>query len=800
MAKKVEIKKKAPGSSGKAAAKSAVYTLPPLQGNGWLFLNDFRWQALAIIIVGFLYYGNSYKNNYCLDDDIIINKNMYVQKGMSGIPDILMNDAYKSFYESQGVEQQLSGGRYRPLSIITFAMEQSIFGQCYGDRATEARDSLFAYQRQGSKAGIMNKLVLENNYYDKKIKETNDKIAPIRHTFQIIWFVLSMVVLLWFLRDYVFRSNTDIAFLSVLLFTIHPIHTEVVANVKSRDEIFSLLFITLTFIYFFRYDLYRRTKDMWLGAVSFALAFLSKEYAVVLIVLLPVSIMLVHKRKLRDVYRPMIPFAVVFILYFILRLSVIGAATAPVDNSKQDVLNDPYLYATPDQKIASKINRLDDYLYLCAAPVSLSYDYSYQTFPYSRIFDWGVLLSLAVNITLVVVAFRLWQKRHPLAFPLLIYLFFFAMICNVFFDIGATMGERLIYHSSLGFCMAIAWLLVAGIEKISQIVTPKIALSLVFLLIAVPAWMITVKRNADWKNMFTLYTNDVKTHPNSAITNGNAGSQYMDLGLFWAGRDTIIGHDTIKQYGRDTVKVHHYADTALTYLLRATQLHKKYVNGYLNLGLCYYYKEQYELAAEAWGNAYQYFPSSTILLNYETLFVNQSNAYAAKKDFANAARFLKYATMTNPGDAKEWADYAGASFMSKDFPTAMMAFNQSYSLLDAQIKEYQKHLNQQGYDNDKINEQIKILQGQESGVSNGYHAADSNNKSLLGWKRDTMNVDSTIRLAKGYLGTSDFYPESKRLLNHALQIRPDDVQATRLLDSLEMLEQKMKLPPTPIKK
>src|ERR1044072_4371477 len=285
MAKKVEIRKKA----GSTSAKAAVYSLPELHGNGWLFLKDFRLQALVIVLVGILFYGNTIRNTYALDDDIIMKQNMYVQKGMSGIGEIMTNDAYKSYYESMGVEQQLAGGRYRPLSIITFAIEQSIFGECYGDRATEVRDSLFALQRQGVNDMTTNRLIIEKNDLDKKISETTNELAPIRHGFQVFWFILSMIVLLWFLRDYIFRYNTDIAFLSVLLFTIHPIHTEVVANVKSRDEIFSLLFITLTFIYFFRYELYRRRKDMWLGVAAFFLALLSKEYAVALVVLLPAA-------------------------------------------------------------------------------------------------------------------------------------------------------------------------------------------------------------------------------------------------------------------------------------------------------------------------------------------------------------------------------------------------------------------------------------------------------------------------------------------------------------------------------
>lgn len=243
--------------------------------------------------------------------------------------------------------------------------------------------------------------------------------------------------------------------------------------------------------------------------------------------------------------------------------------------------------------------------------------------------DAAVWLSVFIYIGMICLLIYLLLKRHVMAFALLFYFGFFSMICNVFFDIGATMGERLIYHSSLGFCMAVAWLLVEGLRKIR--VAQSYLLTSLFLLISLPAFMLTTSRNANWKNDFTLFTNDATLHPNSALINGNAGSQFMNKSLYFLGRDTIIGLDTILKYGRDTIKVHRYADTASVYLLRATKAHRKYVNGFLNLGLTYYYREQFELAGQAWGQAYQYFPTNSILLQYQQMLVIQANNKARKR-------------------------------------------------------------------------------------------------------------------------------------------------------------------------
>ncbi|HET6992502.1 MAG TPA: glycosyltransferase family 39 protein, partial [Bacteroidia bacterium] len=407
--KKVLPKKKAPVAAAKTVAKTAPFVLPPIDGKGWLFLKDFKFQALVIVIVGVLFYANTYRNQYALDDDIIMKKNMYVQKGFAGLWDVVSNDAYKSYYESMGVDQQLSGGRYRPLSVITFAIEQSVFGKCYGQNYLDARDSLTEIRQKRVNDDraknsvalqqddqLINQLIHEQNALDKKINDTNMDIASTRHAMQVFWFVLSMVVLLYLFREHFFRSNTDIAFLTVLLFTIHPIHTEVVANVKSRDEIFSLLFISLTFIFFFRYDLKKKRKDIIWGMICFWLAFLSKEYAIALVVLIPAGLMIFHKRKLSSMLWMVWPVIGVLAAYAICRFGSVGLANAPVDDSKQDILNDPYLIANSEQRLASKLNRLDDYIQLLVYPWPLVSDYSYAHFPYSRLTDGMVWLSVAI--------------------------------------------------------------------------------------------------------------------------------------------------------------------------------------------------------------------------------------------------------------------------------------------------------------------------------------------------------------------------------------------------------------------
>src|SRR6218665_2644218 len=79
-------------------------------------------------IIGFVFYLPSVNNEYALDDGIIIHQNDHVLKGIRGIKGILTKDAFESFYRRMCAVDQLAGGRYRPLSVVSFALEQELIG------------------------------------------------------------------------------------------------------------------------------------------------------------------------------------------------------------------------------------------------------------------------------------------------------------------------------------------------------------------------------------------------------------------------------------------------------------------------------------------------------------------------------------------------------------------------------------------------------------------------------------------------------------------------------------------------
>ena len=82
-------------------------------------------------------------------------------------------------------------------------------------------------------------------------------------------------------------KNRNIAIAVSVLFAAHPIHTEVVANIKSRDEILAYLFGTIMLICFLKFKESNLKKWLYASLSFYFLAILSKENAILFIAILP---------------------------------------------------------------------------------------------------------------------------------------------------------------------------------------------------------------------------------------------------------------------------------------------------------------------------------------------------------------------------------------------------------------------------------------------------------------------------------------------------------------------------------
>jgi tetratricopeptide (TPR) repeat protein len=264
-----------------------------------------------------------------------------------------------------------------------------------------------------------------------------------------------------------------------------------------------------------------------------------------------------------------LPYIGVFIVYYAIRASIVAPMN---EDSNADLLNNPYAAATKIEKLATEISTASNYLRLLVFPHPLSADYSYNTIPYKDFSHPLVWLSLILHFALIRGFFYYYKRRNLLSFAIAFYLSHLALVCNLFFDIGATMGERLIYHSSVGFCIAAAYFLYEGMLKIKPESTGKLAMGGLLCGILVLCSFVTVKRNTEWKNNFTLFSHDIKNSPNSVIICANVASSYIDM----------------SNIEPDSLKKREELHKGVELLKHALTFHTTYVIGYFNLALAYF--------------------------------------------------------------------------------------------------------------------------------------------------------------------------------------------------------------------
>lgn len=765
--------------------------LPPLVTTFRYF--PFLTQARAFWLIGLtglLFYISSLNGEYALDDGIIIHQNDHVMKGVRGIKDILTHDAYESFYRRMCASEQLAGGRYRPLSAVSFAIEQEWIGPY--------RTGLYSKAEDSNKNGLLDEGQVhfitpcgrpEKNYeyndfsdlngdgraqlnecfacWDKNGNFRNEPAedlnrdglfnevdcqlygAKLRH-FNNIWcYALGCMLLYLVMARYFFRSNPDLAFLAALLFTMHPIHSEAVANVKSRDELFSLIFIALTFFYTFRYLETRKVIYVLSTCLMLLLALLSKEYAVMLLLLIPLSVyfftehdfhlkQFLRTEAFRKAFRVSLIFVIcavmmtyikrdfdmhalpgakpirtfwffpfIFIvagifltgvnktnnflklmswLYFVV-LFYIGMRWMAVKLKpgipETEILNNPYLLATGEERFCTKVYVLLKYLILQCFPHPLSSDYSFNSILYRRFSSWDFLLSVLVHAAMLAGAVYFSLKKHLLGFAFLVYILFALLIGNVVMDIGATMGERLIFHASIGFCIFAAFLILKGLELWSRpgLRVKRLVLSGFLLVLGLLFGAKTWERNFDWKNDVTLFLKDVQTMPNSVLCLGNAGARYVDLSNTRdVTREYLPGYDSSFNDHNGTLKgieaevragkyqslsegvLHHGIDV----LERAIRLHPRYVNGYLNLGLLYFkLRKDFEIIYN-WKNVERIYPNNPYLRSYYQMYKNDLNMRGhlavQRGRMDSAAMAYNLLTLVDPYDAAAYHNLGGTYF------------------------------------------------------------------------------------------------------------------------------------------
>jgi len=426
-----------------------------------------------------------------------------------------------------------------------------------------------------------------------------------------------------------------------LLFIAHPIHTEVVANIKSRDEILAFLnLIIATFLLLIAYKNPKTNFKLLIAScIFFYLALLSKESAMTGLLIAPLAIFFTSNLTIKQALLKTIPFALMILIFQMHKYGVLGTVTGQIP---KDIVNYPYTEA--GTKLSSTFLIFLHCIRLIIFPHPLSYDYSYNQIPSAGFGSPLVLLGFLIVVALAYFSFKGLLKKSTLPFGVLIFCATLAPALAFVFLRGGIFAERFLYAPSLGFCISIVFLapLLSSAswrredkscqnfwrQNFSSLPSFREGLGMGFLFIIFSLYSFkTITRNPIWHDNMTLFSTDVNSSPNSCQVRRHYGSELINLGIaekdpqkkvewFNKGASQLKEALRINPHFGDaffklgvayqTVNVNN--DSAIFYYTRAIQEAPGYAISYNNLGILYEGQNKQELASYYYNKAVEVNP------------------------------------------------------------------------------------------------------------------------------------------------------------------------------------------------
>ncbi len=456
---------------------SVPQPVPVTKERQWLsFLPMIILFAAAVLI-----YWRSTDYGYVLDDTLVIIDNKYVQEGFEGIRDIFTTESFQGYFGEQ--KFLLQGARYRPLSIVTFAIENGLWG--------------------------------ENTFLSHLIN-----VLLYAFCCLLLFVVLKLLLPL----DTSDRWYIGIPFIAALLYTLHPLHVETVANIKGRDELMAFILSFASLWAALKYCDTKKILYLALMSVSIFLGLLAKENTITFLAVIPVSLFLFRKTSQKQLLIVTGILLLVIFLYLIMRVNIIGYLMSSGKEIK-DIMNNPFIDMSSSERYATVSYILGEYLCLNFFPHPLTHDYYPYHVPKMQWSQLGAIWPVIVHIALGIIAiWGILKKKKIIPYCIIFYFATISIVCNLFINVGTFMNERFMFMSSVAVCLFLAYLIsnLHGRGKTMRLLS-YLLLGILVIGFSVRSWT----RVPVWKDALSLNSAAVKVSKNSARSNS-----FMATALF----------------------------------------------------------------------------------------------------------------------------------------------------------------------------------------------------------------------------------------------------------------------------
>ncbi len=427
------------------------------------------------------------------------------------------------------------------------------------------------------------------------------------HVVNLILHLLNVLLVFLFVRRLT-GNKPWLAFVTALLFAVHPLHTESVAWVSERkDVLYSFFFLAGLHIYI-RYTQNRKLTTYLAVMGLFILSLLSKPAAVIFPVVLLAIDFYFGKLNTSRTWIEKVP--------FLLLSAGMGLLTL-VAQRQQGAVADASIFPFVSRFFFGFYGIMM-YLVKSIWPLNLCTFYPFPAVnqPLPAAYYFSPFIGLALIVVFIMTA----RKKRMIAFAILFYLINLALVLQFLAVGSAVIADRYAYLPLIGVFLVPAFFFQNAADKNGG--KPTVFLTSLLVVIAVIFSILTYRQASTWQNGASLWEQAIKVAPSSKA--------YTNRGLIY--------------------KQENKPDNALDMYNKAISMNKAEKEAIVNRGNIYFNRQDFERAIQ------DYNACLAIDSTMQKAIENRGSAYGALGKYDQALVDLNKALVLDPKSVNGYAN------------------------------------------------------------------------------------------------------------------------------------------------
>ncbi len=314
------------------------------------------------------------------------------------------------------------------------------------------------------------------------------------------------------------QPPAGMAFITALLFVVHPLQTQAVTYIVQRFTSLATLFYLLSIVCYLKWRLAgpdQKGRYAWYAGalLSTILAMKTKEISFTLLFMILWVEGIFFWPLTRQQWGGLIPFLLTLPIIPLSSWATVGEAEGGFARETTDIGRLDYLF--------TQFRVIVTYLRLLVLPIHQNLDYDYPI--YHSLLNASVFLSMLFLAFLFGLAiYLLFHLRHRLvAFGLLWFLVTLSVESSII-PIRDVIFEHRLYLPSVGLMLAASAAVVGGLHRWRTGVGIGVAVVVILFSVA------TYQRNRVWNDEISLWADVVQKSPNKARGYNNLGAVYRE--------------------------------------------------------------------------------------------------------------------------------------------------------------------------------------------------------------------------------------------------------------------------------